>query len=516
MKHISFRTKVEAVVIVLLLVGISASAWTIREGESSSGQIYHGSDDLITNSNGKAWTVTNTNLQSALDDLTSGGTVKLPPGDISITTMVTISNDNIILQGDRNTRLDASGSSLSCILYITNTNNVRVSDIIFDNVYWDDEGASAGSGIVVANSENCTINNNKFNHTGYYAIQLNTETKDCTIFNNRLTNIIAWGINVAGSGHTVSHNKIWNSQADAISAGESIAVYTTYAENILISYNIIDNPGVTGTRAGIHIESLGWIRRITIDNNIVCNQTEYGIRVGCTGSSGNHTKIVTISNNILDRCGSVGIFLINVHENNVMSDVIISENTITDYGLWGGYRRGIQCTSANNVTIQNNIIHTSVSTADAVYGIFANKHANHPSNSFRYAISGNIISDFSGASGSKYFIYFQSVQDSFFTDNIVYSGLTAGGNLGGAYLRIFDNENYVTENGGASTSTDDGDTINHGCSGTPDYVLCTTNSSSCVVSVTAINATTFTVALKNYIDFPVNGVTVYWRAFYIP
>ena len=78
---------------------------------------------------------------------------------------------------------------------------------------------------------------------------------------------------------------------------------------------------------------------------------------------------------------------------------------------------------------------------------------------------------------------------------------------------VYGNIGYITENGGAETSVDDGDTIVHGLDETPTYVLANCNESA-IVAITAKDGTDFTVSLKDHAGNAVNGVTIYWRAFY--
>jgi len=80
---------------------------------------------------------------------------------------------------------------------------------------------------------------------------------------------------------------------------------------------------------------------------------------------------------------------------------------------------------------------------------------------------------------------------------------------------IYENIGYVTENGGASTGVNDGGTINHGLDPTPVYVIANCNESA-IVAITAIGADTFTVSIKDHAGNGVNGVTIYWRAYYKP
>ncbi len=65
---------------------------------------------------------------------------------------------------------------------------------------------------------------------------------------------------------------------------------------------------------------------------------------------------------------------------------------------------------------------------------------------------------------------------------------------------------------GAAASTADGGTIAHGFASAPTTVLVSGSVEAEMVSVTAIGATTFTVAIKTALQAPGTTQTVYWMA----
>jgi hypothetical protein len=78
-------------------------------------------------------------------------------------------------------------------------------------------------------------------------------------------------------------------------------------------------------------------------------------------------------------------------------------------------------------------------------------------------------------------------------------------------LKAYDNEGYVTENGGAA-SIADGGTINHGLAITPVYVTAVGSVAGEIVSVTAKGSSTFSVAIKKHDGTAGTPQTIYWRA----
>lgn len=65
---------------------------------------------------------------------------------------------------------------------------------------------------------------------------------------------------------------------------------------------------------------------------------------------------------------------------------------------------------------------------------------------------------------------------------------------------------------GASADVEDGDTITHGFSVAPSAVIATGSVGGEMVAVTAIGATTFTVAIRTNLNAPGTKQTIYWRA----
>jgi len=71
-------------------------------------------------------------------------------------------------------------------------------------------------------------------------------------------------------------------------------------------------------------------------------------------------------------------------------------------------------------------------------------------------------------------------------------------------------------NADATASVADGGTINHLLTSTPTYVQATPSVASEMASVTAVAATTFTVAIKKHDNSAGTSQTIYWEAQYKP
>jgi hypothetical protein len=81
---------------------------------------------------------------------------------------------------------------------------------------------------------------------------------------------------------------------------------------------------------------------------------------------------------------------------------------------------------------------------------------------------------------------------------------------------IHNNTGYLTENYGAEESVADGGTIAHGLAGTPDYVEVTGTIAGEIITVTSIDATNITIAIKTHAGAVGTTQTIYWEAKYKP
>ncbi len=70
----------------------------------------------------------------------------------------------------------------------------------------------------------------------------------------------------------------------------------------------------------------------------------------------------------------------------------------------------------------------------------------------------------------------------------------------------------ITENSGAAANVTDGGTIAHGLVTTPTKVICTPSVAGEMVSVTGLNATNITIAIKKLNGTSGTPQTIYWNA----
>jgi hypothetical protein len=92
--------------------------------------------------------------------------------------------------------------------------------------------------------------------------------------------------------------------------------------------------------------------------------------------------------------------------------------------------------------------------------------------------------------------------------------LTSGASLivAASGVVVHGNGGFVTENAGVAVSVADGGTIAHGCAATPTVATVSGSVAGEIVTVTSIDATNITIAIKKPDGSAGTAQTVYWRA----
>jgi len=205
-------------------------------------------------------------------------------------------------------------------LWITNCNNVNVSDCTFQNNLF--------SGICLQNSNNITIENNRFINLDCGIITTDKPSNDIIIKGNYF---------------------------DGAEWSEPISIYGTkegYHNNITIIDNVIKNHT---KGSGILIRA---VKSVIVKNNTVDN---CGTGINCSFSEYNGTKYgvyeATIEDNIITNTVYEGILLKNINNSTVQNNKIENPRS---YGLLTLY--------VNSTTISNNIFIEDLSFQKSFHG----------------------------------------------------------------------------------------------------------------------------------------------------
>jgi len=293
-----------------------------------------------------------------------------------------------------------------------------------------------------------------------WGINIQTDADYSEARGNRITGAVnEHGIYVAGSngnnllGVKVSENWVSGCLIDGIKV--------SYADDTLVA----DNHSFTNGGEGVYI-TVG-ANRTEVQRNYSYNNTGNGVLV-YTGTAGDTIDRNRVVGNVVRKNYKNGISVTYASTgavtNTVVTDNDVDDNdqaaTTTNYGivLAGGASNSGGWVYNNRVTNETIGIRVAASVASARLG----------QNTF----SGN-------------------------TTNISDSGTTTS---------------LEQATSGVSTSIADGGTITHGHPKTPTSVVCTPSTTGEFVSVTAIGATTFTVAIKKHDNSAGTTQTLYWRA----
>lgn len=350
MRKLELRIKIEIIMaIFFIILLVTASVASITRTISDSGD---NSNTFIRNSKGNYWSTTGMNLQTAINDLTNGGTIWIPDCNLSISSTLTLRNDiNLIGIGKNSTLYLADNANIN-VININGKNNILIEKI---NVDGNTDGQSNhGVGLIdiTSNSKNITIKNCYFSHSGKTHIDCQEGT----------SNILIEECYFIGKHNSGYGGAIWFSGSNCIARNNFIK--DTYGCGIVMEsetgyspskYHIIDGNVITGEIGhGIHMEALGGTNSMKSSNCTIINNHIHDLTAGGYGSVVCGILLAensTCSNNRIRNVASFGI-QINARK------VIVTNNIISDITIYDGiqtiFAAGV--TDVSDCIISNNYI----------------------------------------------------------------------------------------------------------------------------------------------------------------
>lgn len=400
----------------LILISLSPIMGLTRTITDDQDTIY----GYITNSNGKYWEASCANIQNAIDDLTSGGTVYLPEGEIEIDTEITLlDNVNIIGIGTGTILFVADGMDANHCFNVYQVENVTIRDLLIDGNK-DNQGEGNDASLNIESSKNVLIDN--VHVINGWDGALRCEWSEFVSFVNCYTN---------------------NSGDDGISFNFN----STHCSAI---NNIIENTGYgtyDGFCCGIEVED--GARHIVLDGNTIKNFRNYGIGVWTHTDVGQNFRVcenIVISNNVITSDGGTGdekygIWVTGKTQPTEVRafDITVDANVINVTGIDAGIKfiRVTDSLCSNNIVNEGDkgIIVESVDNCT-----FLNNDVNGSDDGFY--LSGVEDSEFSNNRiyASTNGIYLTNTNTSIFTDNTLldgYSGIRGAGTS--SFNKISDN-----------------------------------------------------------------------------
>ena len=352
MKKVGLRTKIEASMVILLLlaVGIGSVMSVTRTITDSSDDV----ETFIRNSNGRYWAATGANIQVAIDDLTTGGTVSLPECNISVSSSITLLDDvNILGVGKASQLYLADGADVD-VLQITGKSNICIEKIYIDG---NNGTQTAYIGLIDIDgvSDNITIRDCYLHNSMKSSIDCQEGSKNILVEGCHIE-----GINVEADKYP---GGIWFSGESCIARNNFIK--DTYAAGIIMEaasgypsskYHIIDGNEMTGRMGGgVYMEGTGSQNYMKSSNTTIVNNyvhdissTAYAVPASSYSIGIIVTENSTCSNNRVVNVHKYGIEVLG-------NNSIISNNIIDDVELYDGIYVTFG-TPTCKVTITGNII----------------------------------------------------------------------------------------------------------------------------------------------------------------
>jgi parallel beta-helix repeat protein len=317
--------------------------------------------------------------------------------------------------------------------------------------------------------------------TGFQsAVQFNAST-DCRAIDNTIVTPYGWGINIQTDADyaEASYNRISGV------AGEHGIYVAGSAGNAILAPQVIRNT-ITGSAIdGIKVSRAG---DALVQGNVCNSNTGQGIylTVGCDRAKVFHNT--TASN------GENGILVFDSTETSDRNRV--EHNTVRKND-----KNGISVSSSGSGTVSrtrvvdNDIEDNDQEATTTQYGIVVSGAGT----TLKTEVRDNRVTD------ETIGIRIASGNDTRVGQNTYENCGTSLSDAGTATV-------IEHETSGATATVTDGATITHGHPKTPTSVIATGSVASQFVSVTAIGATTFTVAIKTDGGGAGSSQTVYWRA----
>jgi hypothetical protein len=356
---------------------------------------------------------------------------------------------------------------------------------------------NVGQSITIHGGFDIIVSGNQIDNAGY-GIYPHNDLRNIVIAENVVTNITTGpGIRINSTASGASNIVVVD---NVVATGVDAGIYISGPTTATIGHN-----RVMGCKQGIYTRSSGGVspNDMLIVGNTIESTTEEAIYI----RGGARHAILA---NRVDKSGYGAIrFSPSVTDCTVKENIIINAGTLVA-------RDAVYFETPSRAVVEGNVIRGS--TRD---GVSFSSPAGADS-----TIRNNVISGCTGRSIKTTAVrtliegnvcdaasieILSAAVDSRISQNTLTSGASLIVAASGAVVR--GNGGFVTENSGAAASTADGGTIAHGCAAAPTTVTVSGSVAGEIVTVTSIDATNITVAIKAADGTtPGTSQTVYWRA----
>jgi hypothetical protein len=335
----------------------------------------------ITNSNGKYWPATGANLQLALNDLTTGGTVWIPAGTIYLPDALYITYNNTSLKGAGmyQSIIKMGIATAGHSLYVFGKQNIILSDFTYDgnNSYLGGGGQTNSHGIDVRGTKNFTLQNVRILHPAGTGLVLGDDAYDTFIANGYgvinffIDNYVCEGIAGTGAQHGIlmqwGKNGIINNVHinGSYYVGDGIDI-NDYCTNCTFNNMYISNITGDGWKINDHCDN------ITMTNIFMQNINGNGIKLADTGGIIKKMQLSNVNIRCKGNSGCIyfqgtgeihdfsmnGFLLSNDHASTSGDGINIEHPTVSNVSfsngeIWNASYLGIYCLGTKDIYFTN-------------------------------------------------------------------------------------------------------------------------------------------------------------------
>lgn len=368
----------------LLVLGVFLFLWSYSQTN------YYVSPTGSDTNNGSADNPWKT-IQYGVDHISAGDTLNIMNGNYQGKIDLNNSGSSgslITIRAVANADVVINGSGLDDYEYLLKIENVDY--IIIEGIQFQDYQKLDAIGILVINSSNISILNNRFSNIDYSSSAVGQKpnasknSQPIIVFGRDAANPVrnlkingnvihdcetgyseCLSINGNVDGFEVMNNHIYDNTNIPIVAigfeGECSNSAMDQARNGLIRNNIIhDNPSAYAAAGGIYVDGG---KSITVENNIVYNN-DYGIEIGCenNGDAPNDPSAsdILVRNNLIynNKVAAIALGGYDYPESGKVMDTKIKNNTCYNNDTDNSYNGELLISYVENAIIENNIFYT--------------------------------------------------------------------------------------------------------------------------------------------------------------
>ena len=405
-------------------------------------------------------------------------------------------------------------------IWLHNCTNSRVSDAIVENVVYDVDWTYARAyGILLTECTYCVVVDCEGNEVGYEGIGIRVKCEHIRVIRCKAFRCRGHAMQVCGWGPTPTPAELYDPR------------HVTF-EDCCGNKDILAHGGVGRGMRDIafirchstekHVRAIGDLKNILF-RDCYSENTKEGVYIGTTGERGATIDGVTIDG-FYYRHGAgeftgrdIPIYFVAYSPRSSIKNIKIINGYFEGGTIAGFLDRGQTDVVFENIEIRGNIQVKPLDVSGFVSSVIHTNLQKDTTEIRNLSIQSNHLENLDAVihidtfeSGSYASVHGTICEDNDMT--AVSTLITKDAGFDHTFERVSRNLGYVTENKGAAASIADGGTIAHGCAAAPTTVTVSGSVAGEIVTVTSIDATNITVAIKKSDGSAGTAQTVYWRA----